>query len=738
MSTSIFDPALDHILTVLLGLDLTGPDNLNVEMFHHHGITGFQAFKVLHPGDFKTWSYLIPGDSLSDRQPIPASIYEGLSDLIYFLQHLIATNHDDRDNPIKWTHANFGLGSDVIFIYDDNDTASTMTTATSVIDQALEQVFTLLLRIPITNDDDATINNDNDDAESAASAATMSAGANLKLSDNDDALIPNVDDGSPLAAATTTAKVTHEEFQKMSPSSIFSSQDILIEINKLVIKDFPSRHAFLEKFDSLVQNYDDITTPPMDARMEFNLLQVAIRRDERLVNATAPATATAAAPATATATAQTMVPTLASAPATAPAKAPSAAAAATAATATSTVTETETDTETETATVTPPATSIAPATAMSMPMAMATATATIDSYLRQTHCKYKPHPLVLPSFNVDNNHLRLKHCKYKSSQTTLLVEAISTVTPTIQDNFTLKMPPIQAQFQEAPLSTSVTNSFEVFQFDIHLTFELKFQLQHILSTIELTWLQLFTILLLSTDGEFIPIFRLLYKDVNATILVFQLMLLPIFRLTCIGQFDVNATILVFRLMLLPIFRLTCIGQSDAIATFRLISKDQNAKDQNENIVTLALPIFSSAYLNWFFRDTFDIGNDDMTRINRHTNSKPSAAPAGSFGQRAQSAGRPPHPSGGQPSCRSSGRLSRPHTSNSGTTLIGNATVSPANNTSRNSIIQSGVDSDSKSKFLPAFPATYWKNIDEHKDRISGDSGRRAGPRECSDGRGGCI
>ena len=32
-STSIFDPQLDHILTALLVLTLTGPDNLHVEMF---------------------------------------------------------------------------------------------------------------------------------------------------------------------------------------------------------------------------------------------------------------------------------------------------------------------------------------------------------------------------------------------------------------------------------------------------------------------------------------------------------------------------------------------------------------------------------------------------------------------------------------------------------------------------------------------------------------------------------
>ena len=32
-STYVIYPELDHILTILLGLDLTGPDNLHVEMF---------------------------------------------------------------------------------------------------------------------------------------------------------------------------------------------------------------------------------------------------------------------------------------------------------------------------------------------------------------------------------------------------------------------------------------------------------------------------------------------------------------------------------------------------------------------------------------------------------------------------------------------------------------------------------------------------------------------------------
>ena len=109
-----------------------------------------------------------------------------------------------------------------------------------------------------------------------------------------------------------------------------------------------------------------------------------------------------------------------------------------------------------------------------------------------------------------------------------------------------------------------------------------------------------------------------------------------------------------------------------------------------------------------------------------SSAQPSAAMAGSFGQGTQSSGQLPHPNSGQPtppctsgqpSCPSSGWPSCLNTSSSGTTfLIGNVTVSLANNTSWNSILQSGFDSDSEHKFLNACPETYRKNINEDKYR----------------------
>ena len=74
------------------------------------------------------------------------------------------------------------------------------------------------------------------------------------------------------------------QYQTESPSSVFSCQGIVHELFGLAIKDFFSRHAFIERFDSLVQNYNDITTPPLDGTIEVHLLQLAISQDKCLVN----------------------------------------------------------------------------------------------------------------------------------------------------------------------------------------------------------------------------------------------------------------------------------------------------------------------------------------------------------------------------------------------------------------------------------------------------------------------
>ena len=179
-STYVFDPELDHILTVLLGLNWAGPDNLLVEMLQYQGISSFSHFKVIRPSDFKMWSFLNPGDSITDQGPVPASISEGLADVLYYCQHLTTTNHTDRDTPLSWTYANFSLFSGVLFIGDDDDnaplTASVTTTDADVLDQELDHILTFLLGLNISDDDDALVGNDDiDDIPSTTSVATMAA-----------------------------------------------------------------------------------------------------------------------------------------------------------------------------------------------------------------------------------------------------------------------------------------------------------------------------------------------------------------------------------------------------------------------------------------------------------------------------------------------------------------------------------------------------------------------------------
>ena len=209
-STSVFDPQLDHILTALLGLTLTEPNNLHVEMFRYQGITSFSHFKVIHPSDFKKWSFLNPGDSIANRGPVPASISEGLADILYYCQHLTAINHTDRDTPLSWTHTDFSLFCGVLFIDDDDNAPSTLSVATTdaaILDQELGHILTLLLALKISNDDATLVGDDDfEDVPLATSAATTAAGKHsdvildvneISVTDDDnDSLIFNPTNGS--------------------------------------------------------------------------------------------------------------------------------------------------------------------------------------------------------------------------------------------------------------------------------------------------------------------------------------------------------------------------------------------------------------------------------------------------------------------------------------------------------------------------------------------------------------
>ena len=64
--TYVFDQKLDHILIVLLGLDLTGPGNLHLEMFWYKAVTTFYQFEVLCPRNFSNWTYIIPGGAITN------------------------------------------------------------------------------------------------------------------------------------------------------------------------------------------------------------------------------------------------------------------------------------------------------------------------------------------------------------------------------------------------------------------------------------------------------------------------------------------------------------------------------------------------------------------------------------------------------------------------------------------------------------------------------------------------
>ena len=97
----VFDHNLDHILTSLLGLDLTddGDKNMHVEMFRYQDITSFYHFEVIRPRDFRNFSYHNKGAPITDRQPIPSPIHQALADVLHFCQDLVTANNADQDNP---------------------------------------------------------------------------------------------------------------------------------------------------------------------------------------------------------------------------------------------------------------------------------------------------------------------------------------------------------------------------------------------------------------------------------------------------------------------------------------------------------------------------------------------------------------------------------------------------------------------------------------------------------------
>ena len=74
----------------------------------------------------------------------------------------------------------------------------------------------------------------------------------------------------------------HQDYQKNSSSSVHAGHKIVQELYGLTVKDFPLCHAFIKCFDSLIQNYNKITTPPMNGNMNFSMLQFDIAHDKCL------------------------------------------------------------------------------------------------------------------------------------------------------------------------------------------------------------------------------------------------------------------------------------------------------------------------------------------------------------------------------------------------------------------------------------------------------------------------
>ena len=105
--TYVFDEDLDHILTALVDLDLSGPNNLNVEILQYQGVKSFHQFEVVHPRDFISFTYLIPGGTITNRCPTPPLIHQGLTDFLYYCQHLVTTNNNDQDTPVNWKSGAF-------------------------------------------------------------------------------------------------------------------------------------------------------------------------------------------------------------------------------------------------------------------------------------------------------------------------------------------------------------------------------------------------------------------------------------------------------------------------------------------------------------------------------------------------------------------------------------------------------------------------------------------------------
>lgn len=321
----VFNQKLDHILTSFVGLDLSGANNMHVKMFYCQGITSFYHFKVIRPRDFCNFSYHNDGP-ITNQRPIPSAIHQALVDVLYFCQHLVTTNDSDQDDPSTWTTNVFhwwvcshiavsgggggrggGGGSG-----GAGGVPPILLTAQERLDISNLEAYEK--RPPCDSDYTkltadvhypcwvvpfhccAKVDAFDRVTDPAEKFSLCCPGANQELwllQINFLGLVLDTVLKNPMGAMLIwhyhddPCKIwfKHEEFQKCSPSSVFARQQLIQDLYSLTLKDFSSCHAFIKYFGSLIQNYDDISMPPLDGNMKVNLLQLAICHDKCLTTA---------------------------------------------------------------------------------------------------------------------------------------------------------------------------------------------------------------------------------------------------------------------------------------------------------------------------------------------------------------------------------------------------------------------------------------------------------------------
>ena len=336
----------------LVGLDLTGANNINVDMLWYQDLTSFASFEMMQPHNFWNFTYPISPTNIIDRRPIPVPIHEGLANIIYFREHLEDTNGPDAHNPLAWTpnvfqqwvHLNnqrihcgggggtgggasgaigganggggggsgaggggdggSGLGSNAI-------PPSTLTTQEKLY---LSNLEAYKKRPPHDSDYEplvcdvdypswvvqflhrAKVDNFIRVTNKTQSYVGCRPGADQDLFElqlNFLGVVLHTVLKNPMGKTldrryrNNPQKIwlEHEYYQKNSCTAVLTGHTLVHQLYNLSIKDFSSWHAFIKKFDSIIQNYNDISSPPMTGAMKVSMLQLGIKHDKCLTTA---------------------------------------------------------------------------------------------------------------------------------------------------------------------------------------------------------------------------------------------------------------------------------------------------------------------------------------------------------------------------------------------------------------------------------------------------------------------